>query len=97
MRRWMVVLLFAGVATATFGVAPARGGGMTIWDDFCPRRLAYGWGPYVRLTTDERSDVTFDRPGIYPYACSIHPGMTGAVVVLGRSSGGATYRTRCRT
>ena len=34
--------------------------------------------------------MTFDRPGIHPYACSIHPGMPGAVVVLGRSSGGAT-------
>jgi plastocyanin len=126
MRRWAVVLLFAGVATVTFGVAPARGGGMTICDDvstqeigsvvemvetcFTPTVLvagpgtvtfvnrddlahdvsAYGWGPYVRLGTDGRSEVTFDRPGIYPYACSIHPGMTGAIVVAGRSAGGAT-------
>lgn len=24
---------------------------------------------------------TFDAPGVYPYECTIHPGMTGSVVV----------------
>jgi plastocyanin len=30
-----------------------------------------------------RSDanVTFDRPGLYPFQCTLHPGMTGAIVV----------------
>jgi plastocyanin/tetrahydromethanopterin S-methyltransferase subunit G len=27
------------------------------------------------------ASITFDDPGIYPYVCSFHPGMTGAVVV----------------
>ncbi|ALJ21593.1 hypothetical protein AOA12_17520 [Microbacterium sp. No. 7] len=26
-------------------------------------------------------DVTFTEPGTYPYACSVHPYMTGTVVV----------------
>ena len=33
------------------------------------------------LDTDDRFSVVFDRPGIYRYFCSIHPMMTGTVVV----------------
>jgi len=33
------------------------------------------------LDTDEQFSHTFDRPGTYPYFCSIHPKMTGRVVV----------------
>ena len=31
--------------------------------------------------TDETFSYTFDKPGTYPYFCSIHPKMTGKVVV----------------
>lgn len=33
------------------------------------------------LDTDERFSFTFSKPGSYPYFCSIHPKMTGKVVV----------------
>ncbi|MGA2094659.1 MAG: cupredoxin family copper-binding protein [Candidatus Acidiferrum sp.] len=33
------------------------------------------------LDTDEKFSYTFDKPGEYPYFCSIHPKMTGKVVV----------------
>jgi plastocyanin len=33
------------------------------------------------LDTDDRYSFTFDAPGEYPYFCSLHPHMTGKVVV----------------
>ena len=33
------------------------------------------------LDTDETFSYTFDKPGTYAYFCSIHPHMTGKVVV----------------
>jgi plastocyanin len=33
------------------------------------------------LDTDEKFSYTFSKPGIYPYFCSLHPKMTGKVVV----------------
>jgi plastocyanin len=33
------------------------------------------------LDTDEKSSFTFSKAGSYPYFCSIHPKMTGKVVV----------------
>jgi len=33
------------------------------------------------LDTDEKFSFTFSRAGTYPYFCSIHPKMTGKVVV----------------
>ena len=33
------------------------------------------------LDTDESYSYTFTKPGTYPYFCSIHPKMTGKVVV----------------
>jgi len=33
------------------------------------------------LDTDETFSFTFDKAGTYPYFCSIHPKMTGKVVV----------------
>jgi len=35
------------------------------------------------LDTNERFSHTFDKPGTYPYYCSLHPKMTGQVVVGG--------------
>jgi plastocyanin len=33
------------------------------------------------MDTDESFSFTFDKPGSYPYFCSVHPKMTGTVVV----------------
>src|ERR1700681_4581093 len=33
------------------------------------------------LDTDEKFSYTFTKPGTYPYFCSVHPKMTGKVVV----------------
>jgi plastocyanin len=34
------------------------------------------------LDTDEQYSFTFAKPGTYTYFCSIHPKMTGKVVVV---------------
>jgi plastocyanin len=39
------------------------------------------WGHFDDLNTGDTFTATFDQQGIYPYACSYHPGMTGAIVV----------------
>jgi plastocyanin len=33
------------------------------------------------LDTDDKFSHTFDKPGTYSYFCSLHPKMTGKVVV----------------
>ena len=33
------------------------------------------------LDTDEKFSYTFTKPGTYPYFCSVHPKMTGSIVV----------------
>ena len=33
------------------------------------------------LDTDEKFSFTFSKPGAFPYFCSIHPKMTGKVIV----------------
>jgi plastocyanin len=40
-----------------------------------------GWGHFEDLIAGATFTATFDEPGIYPYACIYHPGMTGAIVV----------------
>lgn len=39
------------------------------------------WGSYEDIQPKQSLGYTFDDPGIYPYSCYLHPGMTGAVVV----------------
>jgi plastocyanin len=39
------------------------------------------WGYFEDLNEGDAFTATFDQPGIYPYACAYHPGMTGAIVV----------------
>ena len=39
------------------------------------------WGHYDDLVPGDAFTARFDQPGVYPYACWYHPGMTGAVVV----------------
>jgi hypothetical protein len=39
------------------------------------------WGHFEDMAVGDSYTATFDEPGIYPFACSYHPGMTGAIVV----------------
>jgi plastocyanin len=44
---------------------------------------ANGWGQYDDMAQGDAFTVRFEKPGIYPFACNYHPGMTGAIVVGG--------------
>jgi plastocyanin len=45
------------------------------------------WGAHDKLLQPGDSiGWSFDEPGVYPYSCMIHPGMTGAIVVGDGSS-----------
>jgi plastocyanin len=46
------------------------------------------WGNYEDMYAGDTYTATFDEPGIYPFACSYHPGMTGAIVVGGGTGAG---------
>jgi hypothetical protein len=40
------------------------------------------WGsPDVGVQPGASVSYTFDEAGVYPYACALHPGMSGAIVV----------------
>ena len=39
------------------------------------------WGNYANIAPGESVSYVFAQPGVYPYACHLHPGMTGAIVV----------------
>jgi plastocyanin len=39
------------------------------------------WGQFEDMTKGDAFTATFADPGIYPFACSYHPGMIGAIVV----------------
>jgi plastocyanin len=40
-----------------------------------------GWGNFEDMREGDAFTATFTDPGIYPFACTYHPGMTGAIVV----------------
>jgi plastocyanin len=42
---------------------------------------ANAWGGQEQLPSGAAFEATFDAPGLYPYSCLLHPGMTGVVVV----------------
>ncbi len=50
------------------------------------------WGSYARIGASHRMVYRFTRPGVYPYVCTYHVGMVGAVVV-----GGGTPHTAATT
>jgi plastocyanin len=47
------------------------------------------WGHFEDMIEGDAFTVTFDEAGIYPFACSYHPGMTGAIVVGDGNGAGA--------
>ncbi|TMK35817.1 MAG: hypothetical protein E6G58_07650 [Actinobacteria bacterium] len=50
-------------------------------DPFVHNITANGWGHYDDLKPTERFTAAFDDPGLYPFACTYHPGMSGVIVV----------------
>ncbi len=64
----------AGVHTVTSGTVEQAGGGVT--------KVADGRFDSGEITTGGTFTFTFDRPGTYPYFCSVHPAtMRGEVRV----------------
>ena len=42
---------------------------------------AAAWGSFGALRRAATASHSFQRPGVYPYVCTWHPGMSGAIVV----------------
>jgi plastocyanin len=49
------------------------------------------WGGYGRLRGGGEVSYRFVSSGVYPYVCTYHPGMIGAVVVGNGKPGGGAY------
>jgi plastocyanin len=61
-----------------------RPGNTVTWindDPFVHNVTANGWGHFDDLQPLERYAATFDVAGLYPFSCTIHPGMSGVIVV----------------
>jgi plastocyanin len=52
--------------------------------------VGFSWASNGDLFTGDSYTHRFDNEGVYPYACTIHPGMVGAVVVGSPSVPGAS-------
>jgi plastocyanin len=50
-------------------------------DPFAHNIIGNAWGHPEDINQGDLFTATFDKPGVYPYACWYHPGMTGAIVV----------------
>lgn len=50
-------------------------------DEFVHNVGGNQWGHFDDLHEADTFRVSFDEAGTYPFACSYHPGMTGAIVV----------------
>ena len=59
-------------------------------DDFVHNVGGNEWGHYDDLLGGDAFTVSFDEAGTYPFACTYHPGMTGAIIVGdGKGAAGA--------
>lgn len=67
-------------------------GGTVTWtnSDSAPHTATGDGGSFDTGTIESggSASITFDTPGTYSYICSIHPDMTGTVVVLAADGGG---------
>ena len=51
------------------------------------------WGSFSQVRAHQAVRYRFSRPGVYPYVCTIPPGMVGAVVVGGGAGHGEAVAT----
>ena len=58
-----------------------RHGHLREQDPFTHNVIGSAWGHPEDLNQGDAFTATFDEPGVYPWACWYHPGMTGAIVV----------------
>jgi plastocyanin len=70
-----------------------KAGGTVTWTnkDDIPHAIA-STGAVFRsgaLDTDDNYSFTFNTPGTYQYFCSLHPHMTGTIVIEAAAGGGA--------
>ena len=50
-------------------------------DAFVHNVTANGWGHFDDPQPLARYSATFDQDGLYPFACTLHPGMSGVILV----------------
>jgi len=62
-------------------IDPGQSVTWTNTDPFVHNVTANSWGHFDDLLEGHSFTATFQDAGVYPYACTYHPGMTGAVVV----------------
>jgi YVTN family beta-propeller protein len=82
------------VAIANFAFGPAeliiKPGERVTWrnDDGAPHALVFADGSPSSPSLSPGASFTrsFDKPGVYEYACSFHPYMTGRVIVAAANS-----------
>ena len=76
-----VELIDACFTPTTLRIDP--GGSVTFvnQDPFVHNVTANLWGHFDDLEPGDAFTATFAEDGLYPYACTYHPGMTGVVVV----------------
>jgi plastocyanin len=53
-----------------------------VWDDGSVAHDIEGDGFSAELATEGEFEHTFDDPGTYEYRCTVHPPMTGEVIVV---------------
>jgi plastocyanin len=59
-------------------------------DAFAHNVSGSGWGNYEDMDQGDRFTTSFADDGIYPFACTLHPGMNGVIVVGDAGGNGAS-------
>ena len=78
-------------------VARIQAGDTVTWRNFDDSRhnvYSQGFTGSGVLSYDQTHTARFDQPGVFPFVCTIHPGMMGAVVVTATPTLNDTVRTK---
>ncbi len=77
----VVELVHACFSPSTLRIAPGDTVTFVNRDGIVHNVGGTGWGHYDDLSPGARFTMKFEDDGVYPYACTYHQGMTGAIVV----------------